>query len=141
MFELKQDILNCQELWALLHKWLGPAKNLRLGQITYRIFQLARDLGSRGVDTGEGSTNAERRLSVACREECEDLFAEAERAIAAKKVAINRTPNPIPKLCIVRGMEDGLVELRNKRKELEDVAKLVEKELQDFIVSIDTLNV
>ena len=38
-------------------------------------------------------------------------------------------------------MEEGLVELRNKSKELEDWAKLVEKDLQDFIVSIDTLNV
>ena len=81
MLELQQDIPSCRELWGLLRKWLNPDKNIRIGQITYRIFMLARDLQSRGVDTPEGSTNVEGRLSVACREECEDLFAELKQDI------------------------------------------------------------
>ena len=46
--ELTDDILKCRELWALMDKWLGAAKGFRLGQITYRIFAVAREIGNRG---------------------------------------------------------------------------------------------
>ena len=139
MLDLQQDILSCNELWGLLHKWLGPTKKLRLGQITYCIFQLARGLARQDAEQGEGSSNTDGRLSVACREECEDLFAEARRTIAEKTAEINRTPNPRPKLCVLRVYEEGLAELHERSKELQNAAKSVEKEVQEFIVSIYSL--
>ena len=64
--ELKEDILNCRDLWALFDKWLGPAKAFKLGQITYRIFTLAREMGIRGTERGQGSAIPSRVSTPLC---------------------------------------------------------------------------
>ena len=137
--ELKEDIFNCRALWALFDKWLGPAKAFKLGQITYRIFSLAREMRSRSTERGQGSGVVDNRLSIACHEGSLDLFEDADRALASTKDALSRRANSRAKLYIVEGIEKGIEDLRERSKGLQTTAKSIEKELQDFILTIDTL--
>ena len=136
--ELKQDIINCRGLWALIDKWRGPAKAFRLGQITYRIYEVAREMFGGGTERGQGSAPVENRLSVACHESSVDLFDDVDRSIASIKETLSRRADLSARLHIVEGIEKGVEVLRERSKELKETAKSIERELQDIILIIDS---
>ncbi len=137
--ELKQDILDCRPLWALLDKWLGPTKSFKLSQITSRIYSLARYVRSSNTETGTGSGVVSDRLSIACREGSLDLFEDADRAVSRVKAGLSTIPNSEAKLCIVQGAEKGIEILRQRSKALQTMAKDIENDLRGLIITIDTI--
>ncbi len=137
--ELKEDILNCRGLWALINKWNGPLKAFRLGQITYRIYEVYRQVFGQGTEGAQGSTSEENRLSVACIESSNDLFEDVNRAIQAFKDCVEEDPNLMEaRAHIIQGFERSVATLRESSKDLEHKAKNIEKQLHNIILMIDS---
>ena len=136
--ELKQEILNCRGLWALIHKWTGPTKAFRLGQITYRIYEVAKEVFGGATVEGQGSTSQENRLSVACQDLSNDLFDEVDKAIHAFKESIKDKPDLLESRGhMVEGFERSVACLKKSSGELQEKAKVIEQELHSIIQLID----
>ena len=137
--ELKQDILDCRPLWALLDKWLGPTKAFKLGQITYRIFSLARDMRRSSTEGAQGSDVVGNRLSIACHEGSLYLFQDADRAVARVRNALLTRPHSEARLCTLEGAAMGIEKLRERSRDLKTMAKNIENDLRALIITIDTI--
>ena len=75
---------------------------------------------------------------MACHESSDDLFEDVNRAIQAFKDSVEEDPDLVEaRAHIIEGFERSVAFLKERREELQETAKDIEKELHSIILMID----